>query len=204
MNNTLLSNPNPFSKAEVPRHYEEVYTEEQIRHAIGDLAGRLVPWVDSCGMRTGQQPLFMAVLRGGFLFLADLVRRMPRSVQPGFIQCRSYDSQSNQAGANLEMAPLFEDVAGRDVLLVDDICDSGRTLQVLTRQLLSLGASEVRSAVLIYREPGIPSFIPDEYCFRYKGPEWFVGYGMDDSDHRMNLPSVYRMMPQPTGKVSTS
>ena len=82
-------------------------------------------------------------------------------------------------------------VEGRSVLLVDDVCDSGRTSAELTQRFIKLGAREVRSAVLIKRILPHETFNPDWIGFEYNGPEWFVGYGMDDCDRWRNLGSIY-------------
>lgn len=82
-------------------------------------------------------------------------------------------------------------VKGRVVLVVDDVCDSGRTLEALERDLMERGAREVRTVVLIRRLLDRPSFVPCWIGFEYKGPEWFVGYGMDDGQRWRNLPAVH-------------
>ena len=82
-------------------------------------------------------------------------------------------------------------IRGRSVLLVDDICDSGVSLRALTQHLKHIGAREVRSAVLIRRAIENSAFTPEWVGFHHKGPEWFVGYGMDDSDRWSNLPDIY-------------
>ena len=79
------------------------------------------------------------------------------------------------------------------VVIVDDICDTGSTLARLVRVLNDLGAREVKTAVLIHRVMKDPKFTPDWAAFKYEGPEWFVGYGMDDRNHYRNLQNVYIM-----------
>ena len=80
---------------------------------------------------------------------------------------------------------------GRSVILMDDVCDSGKTLAALKSRLLEVGAVEVRSAVLIKRVLEQPTFEPDYVGFRYSGKEWFVGYGMDDRSRWRNLGSIF-------------
>jgi hypoxanthine-guanine phosphoribosyltransferase len=76
---------------------------------------------------------------------------------------------------------------------MDDICDSGRTLAVLSEKLQLAGAAEVVSAVLIYRKALSVMHEPRWKGFVYDGPEWFVGYGMEDSGRWRNMTSVYRI-----------
>ena len=82
-------------------------------------------------------------------------------------------------------------VENRNILLVDDICDTGRTLKTLTANLTALGAREVKSAVLLRRETANAVFEPDWFGFHYSGEEYFVGYGLDDNNRAANLPDVY-------------
>jgi hypoxanthine phosphoribosyltransferase len=88
-------------------------------------------------------------------------------------------------------------VKGRVVLVVDDLCDTGRTLEALEKELLERGAREVRSVVLIRRLLNKPTFVPCWVGFEYSGLEWFVGYGMDDGERWRNLPGVYIIRREP-------
>ena len=83
------------------------------------------------------------------------------------------------------------EVKGRHVLLIDDICDSGRTLAHIRGRLREHHAREVLTAVLVHRLHAASGFTPDFACFQYPGPEWLAGYGMDDCHWRMNYPAVY-------------
>jgi len=81
------------------------------------------------------------------------------------------------------------------VLVVDDICDSGRTLAELATVCRARGAASVRTAVLVHRVIPESRHTPDHAAFRYEGREWFTGYGMDDRSWRTNYPSVYVLRP---------
>ena len=134
----------------------------------------------------------MPVLRGGILFFADLAKRIDASIEISPIRTQSYQSGSNgvpvgSVAMNLDQLA----VKGRVVLIVDDVCDSGRTLESLEQKLIEMGAREVRSVVLVRRLLDTPSFVPCWVGFQYEGPEWFVGFGMDDNERWRNLPSIY-------------
>jgi len=95
-----------------------------------------------------------------------------------------------------ELASVQVDLAavparGRSVLVVDDICDSGRSLAVLSAALKEAGAREVRAAVLVTRKVESQAYSPEWSGFDYSGKEWIVGYGMDDSERWRNLPGVF-------------
>ena len=108
------------------------------------------------------------------------------------IQSWAYNGEENTAlpsGVSVNFSDL--PVKDRRVLIVDDICDSGRTLKAIHESLLSRGAKEVMAAVLVQRTSTEPTFGPRWVGFTYDGPEWFVGYGMDDGGGWRNLPDIY-------------
>ena len=181
----------------IPDHYQEIYSAEQVQDAIARIARELAPWAERVHAETGTQPLALCVLRGAFLFFADLLKAIPCSVQPAFVRCQSYSTAEvlrPEDAVRLNLDDL--DVTGRQVLLIDDICDSGRTLALIKAKLLAHGAREVLTAVLIHRIHPASAFTPDHTCFQHAGPEWFAGYGMDDCHWRMNYPAVYILNPQ--------
>ncbi|HTI70186.1 MAG TPA: phosphoribosyltransferase family protein [Candidatus Limnocylindria bacterium] len=180
----------------VPENYREIFSAEQVQEAVRKLARELTPWAARVHTQAVSQPLALCVLRGAFLFFADLVKEIPHSVQPAFVRCQSYATAEvlrPEDEVRLNLDDL--DVRQRHVLLIDDICDSGRTLAVIQKKLLEHGASEVLTAVLIHRVHPNSGFTPNFACFRHEGPEWFAGYGMDDCHWHMNYPGVYVLKP---------
>jgi hypoxanthine phosphoribosyltransferase len=135
-------------------------------------------------------------MRGALYFAADLTRALNCSVEVQPVRSVSYSAQEVGVQLPYIQFELFElNPAGRDILLIDDICDSGRTIDTLSKQLLDQGARSVRSAVLIHRiSPNNLPFSPTWECFRYNGPEWFVGYGMEELDRFRNLPAVHMIV----------
>jgi hypoxanthine phosphoribosyltransferase len=136
------------------------------------------------------------VLRGAIFFFADLTRAINTSVEIAPVRASSYNnSQINSANASVSIVADSLDVRGRTVLVVDDVCDSGRTLEELERALIERGAREVRSTVLIRRLLKVPSFVPCWVGYEYSGEEWFVGYGLEMQERWRNLPDVYSLNP---------
>jgi hypoxanthine-guanine phosphoribosyltransferase len=125
----------------------------------------LGPWAEAARAQSGRQALALCVLRGGVFFFSDLLIACPVTVEPAFCRCRSYEANvDGVAAATVEVG--LEDpaapCAGRHVLVVDDICDSGRTL-ALARHLEELGAAEDRHGRLCRIRPdGHRSSIPLE------------------------------------------
>lgn len=175
----------------IPDHFRLLYSKEDIAYRVYKLAGEMRHWVKEVRESTGQQVLAVCVLRGGVFFFADLLKEIPYTLEPSFCRCQSYSSTDNSPREGIRILVEPSELSGRDVLLVDDICDSGRTLQYLQAYAKQKGARTVRTAVLIHRrlEPSV--YTPDYVGFTYAGPEWFAGYGMEDKNHMSNFPEVY-------------
>lgn len=176
----------------LPSYLQKIYSREDIHAASVRLGAEITPWAKACHEKTGKDILTVPILRGGLFFFADLVREIDMSVE--IAPARTWAYEETVAGVprpkvtvNIDNVPA----TGRSILLVDDICDSGKTLVAIKRHLLEAGATEVRAAVLIKRI--LPDSVgdPDWIGFEYDGPEWMVGYGMDDGDRWRNLGAVY-------------
>jgi hypoxanthine phosphoribosyltransferase len=135
----------------------------------------------------------VGVLNGSIVLLADLIRHLDMPLRVGLLQARSYRGTATQPGELTMNLDLFPDVRDRDVLLIDDIYDTGHTLAAVVRHLEELGARSVRSAVLL-RKTGRRQveLMPDHVGFEI--PNVFVvGYGLDYNDLYRNLPYVAAM-----------
>ncbi len=178
----------------VPGHYDEVYPPGAVSAGVARVAALIAPWAEESLASGGQQILALCILRGAVFFYSDLLKAIPVSVEAAFCRCRGYEPGVNgQLASTLRVEGLAPDLSGRHVLLVDDICDTGRTLAHLSELCRGRGASSVRTAVLIHRTIPESQFTPDHAAFRYDGREWFTGYGMDDRSWRTNYPSVYAL-----------
>jgi hypoxanthine phosphoribosyltransferase len=174
----------------IPKQYSLVYSREDIANRVQALGAEVSAWAATLGQDT--DVLAIPVLRGGIYFFSDLTRAITSSVEVAPGRARAYEEGRNaQARSEIYINLDGVSVAGRHVLLIDDICDSGRTLSKLGAYLTAQGAESVRSAVLILREIENPPLRPDWVGFSYPGSEWFVGYGMDDEGRYSNLPHIY-------------
>ena len=178
--------------AEIPPHYKLLYSKEQIESRVAELGVEITSWAKSVKAESAKDLVTIPVLRGGIFFFSDLVRKIQVSVEVMPIRAMAY--QVGQVGIernNVEIKSDDISVTGRSVLLVDEVCDTGKTLAALEKQLISMGVKAVKSAAFIHRIiPGANSFKPDWVGFTYNGPEWFVGYGMDDAESWRNLEHV--------------
>jgi hypoxanthine phosphoribosyltransferase len=157
---------------------------EQIRAGVTRLAGQIA--VDYAG----SAPVVIGVLTGSMVLLADLIRQIDLPLQVGLVQARSYRGSATRPGELAIHAELLPEVCGRDVLLVDDIFDTGRTLDALIRQLSTLGPRSLRSAVLLRKSGRQQVAIEPDYAV-FEIPNVFVvGYGLDYQDSYRHLPYV--------------
>ena len=140
----------------------------------------------------GEPPLVIAVLKGSFIFAADLIRAMHRaglSPDVEFITLSSYGTGTVSRGVTI-VKDIDSDVADRDVVLVDDILESGRTLEFARQLMLDRGARSVRIVVLLDK-PGHRKVAIDPDHTGFECPDLFVvGYGMDAAYAYRELPFV--------------
>jgi len=138
---------------------------------------------------------FVPILSGSLIFLADLIRQMPFRMKIGLIVVSSYRGKATEsAGASLE-AELDVDVAGRHVLIVDDILDTGNTLRKVRAHLTRRGAKSIRACVLLRKPAKAPQDVPAEFVGFDIEDHFVVGYGLDYDDHYRNLPDIGVLRP---------
>jgi hypoxanthine phosphoribosyltransferase len=132
----------------------------------------------------------VGVLTGSLMFLADLVRHLELPLRIGLIQASSYRGATTTPGELHVQPELVPDVKGRHVILLDDILDTGQTLDYLTRHMQTLGPASLRVAVLLRKIGRQKVHLEPDYC-GFEIPDAFVvGYGLDFNDEYRNLPYV--------------
>jgi hypoxanthine phosphoribosyltransferase len=133
----------------------------------------------------------LSLLRGSFIFTADLVRHINIPVKIGFMTTSSYGHSEKSSGSVKITSDISDDIKGYDVLVVDDIVDSGTTMKFVMEHAASLGALSVKSCVLLDKpERRKVSLSPDYYCFKI--PDVFVvGYGLNFGDYYRNIPYIF-------------
>jgi hypoxanthine phosphoribosyltransferase len=177
----------------VPSYYRELYTKEEIATQTATLGSRINTWVSEVKKQNNAPVVALCMLRGAVFFFADLIREIPQDIQAEFCRLQSYDQTSNKPLSDTEIPPIeiSSDIRGRNVLLIDDICDKGRVLNIMVTHLNNLGARTIKTAVMVYRDTPSSEFTPDYHCFKLQSEEWLVGMGFDDKDTYRNLPSIY-------------
>jgi len=138
----------------------------------------------------GKAPTVIAILNGSFIFLADLLRRIPLPLQIDGWSVSSYHGTKSTGEIQFRQTQLA-DVKGRHVLLLDDILDSGLTLhRVQSRLLQDSGAASLRSCVLLRKDVPRACAVDADYVGFDIPNEFVVGYGLDYNEHYRNLPYI--------------
>lgn len=133
--------------------------------------------------------LVIGLLKGSFIFLADLVRQIERPLEVDFLVASSYGTAKTSAGeVQLRYEPATP-VAGKQILLVEDIIDSGRTLAVLIERIGALGPRSLAICALLDKRIAAP--LPETRFVGFKAPQAFlVGYGLDHAEAFRHLPYI--------------
>ena len=135
----------------------------------------------------GERPVMVGVLKGASFFLVDLCRRMPCPLDMEFISVSSYGNGSSSSGAVRLLHDLEHDIAGRHVVIVEDIIDSGLTVKYL-KELFSARSPASLTSVAFLQKPGASQ--PVDLCGFSAPDEFLVGYGLDYAENYRNLPYI--------------
>lgn len=171
-------------KVTIERIVKVLLNESEIRDGIAALAERIA------NDYRGRPLTVLGVLTGSLIFLADLVRHLDLPLRVGLMQASSYRGKTTVPGELTINEVLLPEIADRDVLLLDDIFDTGRTLEGMIRALERFEPQSIHSAVLLWKEGRQQVQItPDYHCFRI--PDLFVvGFGLDYNDDYRHLPYI--------------
>ena len=165
-----------------------LFSEAQIADKVEQLAARI-----SADYAGRGNLVLIGVLKGSFIFLADLARRLdiPRTVE--FIAVSSYDGASS--GAVRMIMDVRGDIADRHVLIVEDIIDTGNTLRYLIDVLQSRGPASIKTCALLHKREATVVDVPVDYVGFPVGDEWVVGYGLDYDEFGRTLPYIGTIEP---------
>jgi len=163
---------------------EILLTEEQIRERIKEIGAEITRDY------TGRNPLLIGVLKGACFFLSDLLRAIDTRLNIEFMAISSYGSSTRTSGEVRILKDLDVAVEGRDLIVVEDIVDTGLTLSYLLANLKSRGANSVKLVALLDKFERREREVPIDYL-GFRIPDHFVvGYGLDFAERYRNLPFI--------------
>jgi hypoxanthine phosphoribosyltransferase len=136
------------------------------------------------------RPLLVCVLKGAFVLLADLIRHLEMRHEVDFMEISSYGAGTVSSGVVRILLDLAQSIEGRHVLIVEDIIDSGRTLDYITRNLRTRGPASLRVCTLLSKPDRREIDVPLDFVGFEVPDEFVVGYGLDFAEEYRNLPFI--------------
>jgi len=174
-------------------------TEEQIKGRVREIASQIKKdYQDTV-------PILVGVLKGSFIFLADLVRELSDiDVEIDFLSVSSYGRSTKTSGIVKILKDLSISIEGRDVILVEDICDSGLTLKYLVELLKGRKPRSLRVCVLLDKKERRLVDIDLSYVGFEVPDRFLVGYGLDYAERYRNLPYIRELLPEEIREVGNN
>ncbi|MBT9683095.1 hypoxanthine phosphoribosyltransferase [Pseudoflavonifractor sp. MCC625] len=170
-----------------------LFTEEQLQARVAEIAAQIDRDY------AGKQPLLVSVLRGSFVFMADLVRRITLPCTVDFMAVSSYGSGTTSSGQVKIVKDLSEQIEGKDVIVVEDILDSGNTLSYLLKLLEARHPASIRLCTLLDKPERRTKPVAVQYSGFTIPDEFVVGYGLDYDEKYRNLPYIGILKPRVYG-----
>ncbi len=134
--------------------------------------------------------VLVTILSGSIIFLADLIRQLPIKMKIGLITVSSYPGSSTESQGAKLLSDLNVDITGRDVLIIDDILDTGNTLRFVRAKLEEKNPRSVKTAVLLRKPSKAPKDVTADFVGFQIDDVFVIGYGLDFDDHYRNLPHI--------------
>lgn len=168
---------------------EILVTTDEVQARVKEIGSQIAADLD------GRTPLLVGVLKGSVIFVADLMRAISGPVEIDFMAVSSYGDAMESSGVVKIVKDLDGGVAGRDVILVEDIIDSGLTMAYLVDYLSGQGPASLRTCSLLVREGRTAPGVHLDYVGFELPPAFVVGYGLDAGQRYRNLPYIATYSP---------
>jgi len=164
-------------------------TDEALQERVAELGAQITADYE------GRRPLLVGVLKGAFMFMSDLARAIDLPVEFDFMAVSSYGNATRTSGVVRIVKDLDLDLTGRDVIVVEDIVDSGLTLSYLRRYLEARKPASLEVCALLLRESRDPAELDLKYVGFTIPDDFVIGYGLDAAEEFRNLPSIHLYQP---------
>lgn len=171
------------------KRFKLFIVEDDIKQAISECAKKINK--DFEGVTDENCPIIVSVLNGAFMFTSDIAKEIHVPCEISFVKVSSYTNTSSN-GKVKELIGLNRDITGRDIILTDDIIDSGLTMFTLKEQLLKQGARSVKVCGLIYKAHACTKDLKVDYaCIEMNDNNFIVGYGLDYNEIGRQFKDIY-------------
>lgn len=186
MNNEIVVNSDRFAL---------FISEEQIQRRVKELAAQINKDY------AGTIPIFIGVLNGAFIFFSDLIRQITIDCEVDFFKLSSYGDAKISSGEVKLLKDLNCEVKGRDIIVVEDVVDSGLSIAFIKKLILRENPKSLRVVTLLFKKEVAKIDFPIDYVGFEIPPDFVIGYGLDYAQKVRNLRSIYRLVPgQSDGK----
>lgn len=169
------------------KEFELFIPEEKIQEAVKEIAVRIKADVGD------RNPLFVAILNGAFMFAADLMRALNDSSELTFARYSSYRGL-NSTGTIHEIMPVQADVKGRTIILIEDVIDTGYTMELVMRKLREEGAADVRLATMLFKPDALKCRLVPDYVGLPIPNDFIVGHGLDYDELGRAYRDIYKVV----------
>jgi hypoxanthine phosphoribosyltransferase len=163
------------------------YTSDDIQSDIDILASKI-----NYDLKNVNVPLFLSVLNGSFMFTADLMKRIQFNCEVSFIKLASYEGTSSTGNIN-ELIGLTENIEGRTVVVIEDIVDTGLTLDRLYAELKKRNPANILITTLLFKPEAYKGSVKINYVGKTIPNDFIVGYGLDYDGLGRNLADIYTL-----------
>lgn len=171
-----------------------LYSEETLSGVVDTLAGQLNEEYRD------EEPIFVGILKGSFVFMADLIRKIDLRCTVDFMVVSSYGDNTSSTGSVMILKDLSEDIEGKNVIIVEDILDSGLTLSYLIKYLQVRKPASIKICTLLDKPARRKSPVKPDYTGIVCPDEFIVGYGLDYAEKYRNLPYIGVLKPEAYAK----
>jgi hypoxanthine phosphoribosyltransferase len=168
------------------KHFKRFLPSDDIERAVNFIGDKMNSDF------AGKKPLFISVLNGSFLFAADLMKTLTIDCEITFVKLASYQG-TQTTGKVRTLIGFDEEITNRTVVILEDIVDTGNTLEVLVARLKELNPLEIKVAALLYKPEAYTKDIPVDYVGFKVGNDFLVGYGLDYDGLGRNLRDIYKL-----------
>ena len=169
------------------KKFRELISEQAIKKRVDEIALQINREF------TGSEVIFVGILNGAFMFAADLLRKIDLKAMITFVKLASYQGTSS-SGVVRELIGWNEDLVNKKVIIVEDIVDTGATLERIVNELVIRNVAEIKIATMLLKPAAYTRDIPINYIGFEIPNKFVIGYGLDYNGFGRNLPSVYTMV----------
>lgn len=170
------------------KEFAPFISQEKIENEIHRMASEIKRDME------GKDPLFLVMLNGAFMFAAELFKNLDMPCEMAFVKYKTYVGTHSTGKPNELLGIEAEKINGRDIVIVEDIVDSGFTMTELLKDLNKKGAKDIKIATMMFKPKALKYDLKMDYVGMEIGNDFIVGYGLDYNEYGRNLKEIYKIV----------